>query len=112
MERVVTSRVPRFVISALIAAAIVASPTPYVTAHGANPPRHPSNHLPRHHHRTPVVVKMRLALVAPARTSSRNSQEPSSRPAKRLPSSSIRLFTPAPSSDNAGFQRVFRPLRC
>lgn len=103
----------RVLISAVAAMAILAAPFPYAAgALDANPPHHSSKHLPRTHHRAPVVVKARVAVTALVRSSSRSAREPSLRVAKRLPSLSSCPFSPAPSPNSAGVRRVFRPLRC
>jgi hypothetical protein len=107
-----TSRIARILVSILLAAAIVASPAPYLMSLGASLLHHPSNHLLRKHQQVTLVAKARTALAASARFAS--AREAGSRPrtAKRLSSPATRPGAFGPSSALAGLRLVFRPLRC
>jgi len=107
-----TSRLLRYLLSVLVALAIVASPALYGTARGANTPRHSSNHLPRKQQRIPNVAKTQAALAASARLSSRCGLERRLRDAKGPSLLSACLFATGRSLAFPGLHCLFRPLRC
>jgi len=107
-----TTRIARILVSVLVAAAIVASPTHRFLALGANLHHHSSNHLPRKHHQTPLVLKMRTALAASARLSSVRDSESRPQATKRFSSPTCRPNAFGCSSSLARLHQVFRPLRC
>lgn len=109
---IMMSRCPRFLVSILVAMAIVAPPLPFSAALGTNLPGHPSHHLPRKQQRTPSVVKTRMALAIAARSSSTRGSEPKPRSANRPLSLSSSIFAAGHPSVIEGLRRVFRPLRC
>lgn len=102
----------RFLVSILVAAAIIAPPLPFSAALGTTLPCHPSSHLPQKQQRTPTVFKTRTALAIAARTSSTRGSEPRPRPANRLLSLSAASFAADLPLAFAGLHLVFRPLRC
>lgn len=111
-QQAMMSRFCRFLVSILVAVAIVASPTPYPATQGANLHQHTSTHLPRKHQHTPPVTKLRTILAASARLCSANDSESRPRTAKRLSSLTSCPNALGSSSALAGLHQVFCPLRC
>src|SRR5579884_2931527 len=111
-QQAMTSRFCRFLVSVLIAVAMVASPTPYFATQGASLHHHPSTHLPRKHQHTPLVTKLRTILAASARLCSANDSESRPRTAKRLSSVTSCPNALGSSAVIVGLQQVFCPLRC
>lgn len=109
---IMMSRCLRFLVSILVAAAILAPPLPFSAALGTTLPCHPSNHLPRKQQRLPGVVKTRTALAIAARSASTRGSQPKPRPTNRRLALSSSSLAANPPSAFACLHRIFRPLRC
>ena len=105
------SDLPRFLLSALIAMAILAPPMQSAALRGMHLLYASSQHQPRKQQQPPIS-KTRAVLAASARSSVKSMRQARLQPAKLTPSQAS--FSPAGSrsASLAGLYRVFCPLRC